>query len=84
MTAPLAEAWHLGRQCEQYKTAFSAAYPYNRKMAEDEAPKVKNYHPPKPYWRTAHTDWKFWVAVFFLFAALAIYIFSYDLVLVPH
>jgi len=44
----------------------------------------KNHHPPKPYWRRAHTDWKFWVAVFFLFTALGIYIFSYDLVLVPH
>jgi len=44
----------------------------------------KNFHPPKPYWRRAHTDWKFWVAVIFLFAALFIYIFSYDLVLVPH
>jgi hypothetical protein len=45
--------------------------------------KVKNHHPPRPYWRRAHTDWKFWVAVFFLFAALLIYIFSFDLVLIP-
>jgi hypothetical protein len=42
-----------------------------------------NYHTPRPYWRRAHTDWKFWAAVFFLFAALFIYIFSYDLVLIP-
>ena len=58
-----------------------------QKMSETEhaAPHVheKNYHPPKPYWRRAHTDWKFWVAVFFVFAALAIYILSYDLVLIP-
>ena len=44
----------------------------------------KNFHPPKPYWRRVHTHWGFWVAVFFLFAALLIYIFSYDLVLIPH
>jgi hypothetical protein len=44
----------------------------------------KNHHPPKPYWRRAHTDWKFWIAVFFVFTALGIYILSYDLVLVPH
>ena len=53
-------------------------------MSEDEVPKEKNHHPPKPYWRTAHTDWKFWVVVFFLFAAIGIYVVSYDLVLVPH
>ena len=41
------------------------------------------YQARPPYWRRAHTDWKFWVAVFFLFAALFIYIFSYDLILVP-
>ncbi len=45
---------------------------------------LKNQHPPKPYWRTAHTDWKFWIAVFCIFSALGIYIVSYDLVLVPH
>lgn len=43
----------------------------------------KNYHPPKPYWRRAHADWKFWIAVVFIFGALAIYIFSVDLALVP-
>jgi hypothetical protein len=42
------------------------------------------YQARPPYWRRAHTDWKFWVVVFFLFAALGIYIVSYDLVLVPH
>ena len=43
----------------------------------------KNFHPPKPYWRRMHTHWAFWVAVIFLFVALFIYIFSYDLALVP-
>ncbi len=52
---------------------------------EDPAPAhEKNAHPPKPYWRRMHTHWAFWVAVFCLFAALFIYIFSYDLILVPH
>jgi len=44
----------------------------------------KNYHPPKPYWRRAHRDFKFWIAVAFIFAAIWIYIISFDLVLVPH
>jgi len=52
--------------------------------ATDNPTHEKNHHPPKPYWRRAHTDWKFWVAVFFLFTALGIYIVSYDLILVPH
>lgn len=36
-----------------------------------------------PYWKRAHHDWRFWVAVFFIFAALAVYIMSVDLSLVP-
>ena len=36
-----------------------------------------------PYWMRAHHDWRFWVAVFFVFAALAVYISSVDLSLVP-
>ncbi|MGI4828826.1 MAG: hypothetical protein ACRYFU_11650 [Janthinobacterium lividum] len=37
----------------------------------------------EPYWKRAHHDWRFWVAVFFIFAALAVYISSVDLSLVP-
>jgi hypothetical protein len=36
-----------------------------------------------PYWRRAHRDWRFWVAVFFLFAAITIYFMSDDLAFVP-
>ena len=36
-----------------------------------------------PYWKRAHRDWRFWVAVFFIAAALFIYITSVDLSLVP-
>jgi hypothetical protein len=37
----------------------------------------------RPYWRRAHHDWKFWVAVFFIFAALAVYIMTVDLSQLP-
>ena len=40
-------------------------------------------HPHRPYWKRAHTDWRFWVAVFFIFAALGIYVVTVDLSLVP-
>jgi len=31
---------------------------------------------PRPYWKRAHRDWRIWVALFFLFAAIAIYVLS--------
>ena len=36
-----------------------------------------------PYWKRAHRDWRMWTAAFFVFAALAIYIVTVDLALVP-
>lgn len=36
-----------------------------------------------PYWQRAHRDWRFWVAVGFLFAALFIFIMSDNLALIP-
>ena len=43
----------------------------------------KNHHPPKPYWRRAHTDWKFWVGVVALAVAITIYVMTVDLSMVP-
>ncbi len=37
-----------------------------------------------PYWKHAHRDWRFWVAVVFIFAAIFVYVMSDDLALVPH
>jgi hypothetical protein len=37
----------------------------------------------KPYWQRAHKDWKFWVGVVFLFAAIFIYVGTLDLSTVP-
>jgi len=42
-----------------------------------------NHHEPKPYWRRAHTDWKFWVALVFLAVAITVYVMTVDLSLVP-
>jgi len=39
--------------------------------------------PKRPYWKRAHHDWKFWVAMFLMFAALAMYILSNDLTHLP-
>jgi hypothetical protein len=37
----------------------------------------------RPYWMRAHRDWRFWIAVICITAALGIYISSVDLSLVP-
>jgi hypothetical protein len=36
-------------------------------------------HNPDPYWRRAHRDWKMWVGLFFMMAAITIYVMSNDL-----
>ncbi len=37
----------------------------------------------RPYWKRAHHDWRFWVGMVFMFAAIAIYVLSDDLALIP-
>ena len=37
----------------------------------------------RPYWKRAHHDWRFWVGLFFMFAAIIIYVMSDDLALLP-
>ena len=50
-----------------------------------EGPRLKTDHRNFiPYWKRAHRDWRFWVGVCFIFAAIAIYVTSVDLSLVPH
>jgi hypothetical protein len=44
----------------------------------------KKEHGEKPYWKRAHHDWKFWVALFFLLFAMWIYIRSNDLSVRPN
>jgi len=36
-------------------------------------------HEPDPYWKRAHHDWRMWVGLFFMFAAISIYVMSNDL-----
>ncbi len=37
----------------------------------------------RPYWQRAHRDWRFWVGVVFIFAALFVFIMSDNLALIP-
>ena len=36
-------------------------------------------HEPDPYWKRAHHDWRFWAGLFFMFAAITIYVMSNNL-----
>ena len=48
----------------------------------DEGPHTPSDH-SIPYWQRAHKDWRFWVGVGFLIAAIAVYVVTVDLSLVP-
>jgi hypothetical protein len=41
-------------------------------------------HDEEPYWKRAHRDWRVWVALFFMMAAITIYVLSDDLSFFPH
>jgi uncharacterized integral membrane protein len=41
------------------------------------------HHEHRPYWKRAHRDWRFWIAVIFITLALFIYVTSVDLSMVP-
>jgi hypothetical protein len=44
----------------------------------------KKDHPHPPYWKRAHRDWKFWIAILLMLLAMAIYLRSVDLSLRPN
>jgi hypothetical protein len=40
-------------------------------------------HDRLPYWKRAHHDWRVWVGLFFMMAAITIYVLSDDLSFFP-
>jgi len=40
-------------------------------------------HPDRPYWKRMHHSWLFWVGMVFVSAAIAIYVLSDNLALLP-
>ena len=38
----------------------------------------------KPYWKQAHHDWKFWIAIILMLAAMGVYIGTVDLSVQPN
>lgn len=43
----------------------------------------KNHHAPAPYWKRPHIQWGFWIGAGLMCIALAVYIFSLNLSLIP-
>ena len=77
-------AWRPFFRFEQFGSVRGDHADEDRRMSEATNPEhEKNHHPPKPYWRRAHTDWKFWVAVVALAVAITIYVMTVDLSMVP-
>jgi hypothetical protein len=38
---------------------------------------------PRPYWKRAHHDWRFWIAMVLMVAAISTYVLTQDLRLRP-
>jgi hypothetical protein len=45
---------------------------------------VEPHEQQVPYWKRAHKDWKFWVGVLCIAAAIVVYVVTLDLSTVPH
>jgi hypothetical protein len=41
------------------------------------------HHGQRPYWKQAHRDWRVWIGLFFMLAAIIIYVLSEDLAFMP-
>jgi hypothetical protein len=55
--------------------------PQNARQADEQAAQ-EGLAPP--YWRRMHHDWRFWVALILMLAAITIYILSENLAWLPH
>jgi hypothetical protein len=43
----------------------------------------RGHHEHRPYWKRAHHDWRFWVAISLMLLAMLIYVMTDDLSIVP-
>ena len=44
---------------------------------------IRHHQPESPYWRRAHLDWRFWIALVLMFAAITIWVLSDSLSFLP-
>ncbi len=46
--------------------------------------RASGHHGDGAYWKRAHRDWRVWVGLVFMLAAITIYLVSDDLAFLPH
>ena len=44
---------------------------------------VSVHHDHRPYWKRAHRDWRFWVGVILMLAAMSMFVMNRDLPWLP-
>jgi len=71
---------HHGNEGPDHEKAHGAV-PQNAKQA-DQLAAQRGESPP--YWRRMHHDWRVWVGLVLMLAAITIYILSEDLAWLPH
>ena len=57
-------------------------HPKHAHLKSGERHKDPDVH--RPYWKRAHHDWKFWVAVFLMLLGMGVYIVTLDLSVQPN
>ena len=57
---------------------FSQSHHMHRGLESDS---VQKEH--RPYWKRAHQDWRFWLALILMIVAMGIYVMSEDLSMRP-
>ena len=45
---------------------------------------INSHHKLSPYWKRAHRDWRVWLGMFLMLAAIIYYIMSEDFSFAPH
>ena len=71
---------HHGNEGPETEKEHGAA-PENARQAEQQSEQIGL---PPPYWRRMHHDWRVWVGLVLMLAAITIYILSEDLAWLPH
>jgi hypothetical protein len=69
---------HGNEGSEHHREHFA---PANAEQADQQAAQQGL---PAPYWRRMHHDWRVWVGLVLMLAAITIYILSEDLACLPH
>jgi hypothetical protein len=50
----------------------------------NEGPEHASVHyDPRPYWKRAHHDWRFWIGMFLMLSALTVFVLSDNLAFLP-